>query len=83
VTWWVRPSAEGRDLDDELLAELMRWLRADWHFSEVFFLVNQDMPRQLLLHRDAGLHEIATAMSVDGAVQWHLFRLQDEGPREP
>lgn len=80
VTWWVRPSAAARGLDDELLAELLRWLRADWRFSEVFFLVNQDRPRDLLLHRDAGLHEIATVPSVDGTTLWHLFRLPDEGP---
>lgn len=80
VTWWVRPTAVARGLDDELLVELMRWLRADWHFSEAFFLVNQDRPRDLLLHRDAGLHEIATAPSVDGATLWHLFRLHDDGP---
>ncbi len=82
VTWWMRPSAVARGLDEELLAGLLAWLRDGWRFSEVFFLVNQDRPRDLLLHRDAGLHEIATAPSVDGTTRWHLFRLQDEGPPE-
>lgn len=79
VTWWMRPSAATAGLDEELLDGLLHWLRADWRFSEVFFLVNQDRPRDLLLHREAGLHEIATAPSTDGATRWHLFRVQDDG----
>ena len=82
VTWWMRLSAVAQKLDEELLAGLMGWRRADWRFSEVFFLVNQERSRDLLLHREAGLHEIATARSVDGSTRWHLFRLQDEGAPE-
>jgi|GEM_PF-6862458 len=57
VTFWVRASELERDLDCELLAQLLRWFDDEWVFQRIALGTNTEDTRQQMLFDDAGFTE--------------------------
>jgi hypothetical protein len=55
VTFWVRASEVGKDLDRHLLTTLREWLDQEWRFDAVLFTIAAGDARQAALLGDAGL----------------------------
>ncbi len=59
ATWfWTRPDGVSPDLERQLLAALIPWLRGDFTFSRVCFRTWAIDARQVGLLREAGLREV-------------------------
>ncbi len=53
--FWVRQTRLADELDRQLFAMLVPWLRSAWHFGQVYFRTNEWDVRQVKLLEDAGL----------------------------
>ena len=61
VVWfWVRPDGVTDDLDRQLLAALVPWLRKDFAFARVHFEARGNDERQMAIFSEAGLRVIET-----------------------
>jgi hypothetical protein len=60
VRFWVRSDRIADDVDRQLLAVLLPWLRSDFAFTRVLFQVCADDERQTALMNEAGLRVVDT-----------------------
>jgi RimJ/RimL family protein N-acetyltransferase len=74
VGFWVRDSAQPRELDRELLDGLIQWLQRDWPFAAIYFVVNGKLTRDIGLYRDAGLEE-PIILHGENDNEWQFWRL--------
>jgi hypothetical protein len=65
VSFWVRSDVVPRDIDRYLLTELLQWLKTDFAFTRVVFASWQSDVRQMMILRDAGLHQTTIASKGD------------------
>ncbi len=69
VGFWVRASEMPADLDQHLLATLLRWFRTEWSFDGVLFTNAAAEERQARLLAEAGLR-CRPLRSSDGRIGW-------------
>ncbi len=60
ITFWVRQSRLGDNLDVRLLHALLAWFKTEWAFTRIAFAAPKAQERQMRLFTEAGMHLLYT-----------------------